>query len=167
MRAKFVNEIRQNKEESGLGSIGIGSVAYNRGFVKIKKMLGPDAGMFIEMTDFNVIKEHEIEIIKPYIQEALNCALDNMLFVPRDFFPTNVYLFLENEVFSRLSDDENFIRFTHIPKKIFNEGEYTGYTTRIECWTTSEWGVIQIIVYKEHIKTFERTGDVYYCIRYK
>ena len=87
MRAKFINEIKQNKEGSALGSIGIGRVSVLKGYNILKKL--DNFNVNTTLSDaFNEIKtkpsfieegyEKPINMFEQTINEIIDSHLDDL-----------------------------------------------------------------------------------------
>jgi hypothetical protein len=172
MKAKFINEIKRDAEGTGLSAVGVGHIATLKGHIAMSKLMGVSRYNYTQMTDPSIIKiNHPIrKKVLENVEKSMHCKLDDMIFLSTDIFSGGDirWKFLDETVFDGWRKDEgNFIHFRYEPDTIFNKDMKLEYTIRVESWTSTEWGISQIILYKEFTKTFERTGDTYFCIRYK
>jgi len=83
MRAKLINEIKQNIEGSGLGPIGIGHSGMHKGYDYIKNMF-PHSLSFLNKRkkSFHAASEEivpEIKLFMPKILELMNCKEEELL----------------------------------------------------------------------------------------
>lgn len=170
MRAKFINEIKQNRQSSGLGSIGIGSIATNKAYHKINAIMGYNYLQYDDkITSFSSIKEPEITFIKDFLKESLQCELDEIIIIDNKILPPGITWDLIDPIifYQYAIKPENFITFTHNSNFLYKEGQRKEHKIRIECWTSPEWAITQIIVYRDYTKTYEREGNTYFAVRYK
>ena len=171
MRAKFVNEIKRDDNRGALGSVGIGHINSIKGYLELKKLSHiVDLHKIHSMDDVKSTKLPYPDIVIPHVLDTLNCKIDDLIiFTDKDEICTpKIYNYIDDVLFYRWRvDKENYVNMKHFPGTIFNEGEDKEYTARLECFTSKDLNMTQVILFKEFTKTWERTGEKTYIIRYK
>ena len=94
MRAKLINEIRQDIEGSGLGPIGVGKMSVLKGFSHISKTWPK----FLK--DAETLKDIKDRHLAPVSEEIANwdfyCPRESILIMPKDYTPIAMDTWMEN-----------------------------------------------------------------------
>lgn len=141
MRAKFVNEIKQNKEISGLGSIGIGKASVLKGFTHINKTW-PDF-----LKDAEPLKDVKYQYLAPLIEQIskwdFRCPDENIVVLHKEYTPMAMDLWIDRII------PENF-RNLRVPGAPDIDAEV---------YYSDEWRVGRVKFFKKWIGGFGNTSQ--------
>jgi hypothetical protein len=162
MRAKFINEIKQDREESGLGSIGIGKLALTNGYkyvMQYEKILG--SSLYDMTYDHDTSTPLWYKGIR-FLANKLNCTTDDLKSLNRISVPYG------------LSDSVDLIdwlkdKLNHMPEILDENNEFEPRVSneQVQVYFSKEWNM----GFVHYIKTSKRAGETcnyeHFFFRYK
>lgn len=156
MRAKFINEIKQNKETSGLRTIGVGSVSLSKAFTEACKM-----DVHIENTlplEYWDEFTDGVKDFKKIISECLEVPATKIGLQRSSDFSLGVKEYFKSLLFpGALLPKTSNIKIQQF--ELYWEN--TKLTTRLRTYTNKEMGLLYA-VYEDDIGAYTHK---YYCFR--